>query len=455
MQNAFFILVLTQHSETFCASLLTFVQEIPFMKTTAAIRKNYRFIVVQKLFVVSVLIGFLAAFLGISLKKMTEHYESVFFDQASENKLLLVVFPAIGLFVIYFLRQYLFKKKENKGIKEIFESTNSKTKNLPVYKIPSHFFNGFLTVIFGGSTGIEVSTVVASATIGSVAQQKNNVFRKYKSELICAGVSAGITALFCSPLAGILFAYEVIYKKVSRVFLVTNGLAIVVAFAIITISKEEPLFAIDIATWHFSAIPYFILLGILAGLHSVYLTKCVLFFKSNFFKSNTQMTRIVFGAAIISTLLLILPQLYGDGYHAIHEIIKRPNVVMTLTLAVTFLALIFIKPIITSVTLASGGDGGVFAPSLFIGAFLGLLTALVLNAFFNANVIPLNFLVIGMAAMLSASIHAPFTALFLVCGLTGDYTLFFPILLVCLVSKYTAKMIYPFTVYTIPATSSK
>lgn len=450
-----FLLLLKQHSDTFYNALLTFVKQIFFMKTAAAIRKNYGFIVFQKLIVVSVLIGFLAALLGISLKKMTEHYESVFFNQASENKFLFAVFPAVGLFVIYFLRQYLFKKKENKGIKEIFESTNSKTKNLPVYKISSHFFNGFLTVIFGGSTGIEVSTVVASATIGSVAQQKENVFKKYKSELICAGVSAGITALFCSPLAGILFAYEVIYKKVSRVFLVTNGIAILVAFAVITLSKETPLFAIDIATWHFRAIPYFILLGILAGMHSVYLTKSVLFFKSNFFKSKTQITRIAFGAAIISTLLLILPQLYGDGYHAIHQIIKNPNAVLTLTLAVTFMALIFVKPIITSATLASGGDGGVFAPSLFIGAFLGLLTALVLNAFFNANVIPLNFLVIGMAAMLSASIHAPFTALFLVCGLTGDYTLFFPILLVCLVSKYTAKMIYPFTVYTIPATLSK
>ncbi len=425
------------------------------MKTVSDVRKNYNFIVFQKLIVVSVLIGFLAAFLGIALKKITEHYESIFFEQASANKILLVFFPAFGLFVIYFLRQYLFKKKENKGIKEIFESTNSKTKNLPVYKIPSHFFNGFLTVIFGGSTGIEVSTVVASATIGSVAQQKENLFRKYKTELICAGVAAGITALFSSPLAGILFAYEVISKKVSCVFLFTNIIAIGVAFALITVSKEEPLFAINIIDWHYAAIPYFIVLGILAGLHSVYLTRCVLFFKSKFLNTKTPFVKILSGAAIISILLLILPQLYGDGYHAIHEIIDKPNITLTLTLALTFLALIVLKPIITSVTLASGGDGGVFAPSLFIGAFLGLFTALILNTFFDANVIPLNFLVIGMAAMLSASIHAPFTALFLVCGLTGDYTLFFPILLVCLVSKYTAQMVYPYTVYTIPVLTSK
>ncbi|RZJ28244.1 MAG: chloride channel protein, partial [Flavobacterium sp.] len=68
--------------------------------------------------------------------------------------------------------------------------------------------------------------------------------------------------------------------------------------------------------------------------------------------------------------------------------------------------------------------------------------------FFDANVIPINFMIIGMAAMLSAAIHAPFTALFLVCGVIGDYTLFLPIMAACLVSKYTARMIYPFTVYT-------
>lgn len=114
-----------------------------------------------------------------------------------------------------------------------------------------------------------------------------------------------------------------------------------------------------------------------------------------------------------------------------------------------FIALLLFKPVITSITLSAGGDGGVFAPSLFIGAFLGLLVATILNTYFNAGVIPLNFMVIGMAAMLSASIHAPFTALFLVCALVNDYTLFLPILTGTLVAKYSAKAIYPYTVYSL------
>ncbi|WP_166922092.1 chloride channel protein [Flavobacterium poyangense] len=419
------------------------------MNKTAQIKKNHQFIVFQKLVVVSLLIGFLSAFLGISLKKITEYYEEIFFHEVSVNPIFYVIFPVFGLSVIYFLRQYLFKKKENKGIKEVFESTQSKSKNLPTYKIPSHFINGLLTVIFGGSTGIEVSTVVATATIGSVAQQKENVFRKYKTELICAGVAAGITALFSSPIAGILFAVEVISRKLTRAFIITNLIAVSIAFGLITILKEEPLFTVSVTTWHLKAIPYFILLGILAGINSVYLTRCVLFFKSQFGKIQTHYYKILIGSVILSTSLFVFPQLYGEGYHSIKMIFgSSAQLPLTITLALTFIGILILKPIVTSVTLASGGDGGVFAPSLFIGAFLGLLVASTLNTFFNTQVIPLNFMIIGMAAVLSASIHAPFTAIFLVCGLTNDYTLFFPILAVCLISKYTAKMIYPHTVYT-------
>ena len=426
------------------------------MNKTAQIKKNHQFIKFRKLVIVSILIGFLSAFLGISLKKITEYYEEIFFHEVSVNPIFYIIFPVFGLSVIYFLRQYLFKKKENKGIKEVFESTKSISKNLPSYKIPSHFINGLLTVIFGGSTGIEVSTVVATATIGSVAQQKENVFRQYKTELICAGVAAGVTALFSSPIAGILFTLEVISRKVTRAFIISNVIAVSIAFGLLTILKEEPLFAVSITTWHLKAIPYFILLGILAGMNSVYLTRCVLFFKSQFGKIDTHYYKIILGSTVLSISLFVFPQLYGEGYHAIKGIFgSSTEIPLTITLALTFIGILILKPIVTSITLASGGDGGVFAPSLFIGAFLGLLLASILNSFFHVNVIPVNFMIIGMAAVLSASIHAPFTAIFLVCGLTNDYTLFLPILVVCLISKYTAKMIYPYTVYSYSPSLSK
>lgn len=423
------------------------------MTSIAAIRKNFVFIKFQKLIAASALVGFASAMLALALKHLTEHYEHVLFAQSQIHRLFLIVFPITGLSAIYLLRQYLFKRKENKGIKEIFESTDSKAKNLPLYKIPSHFFNGFLTVIFGGSTGIEVSTVVASATVGSVAQQKENALRRYKTELISAGVAAGITALFGSPIAGILFAFEVIAKKRGKTFFISTVIAVAIAFGLTFVMNERALFAVNLTHWHYHAIPYFILLGIFAAIHSIYLTKSVLFFKSVFSKINVHFHRILIGAGMLTLALLIFPQLYGDGYHAMRRLLLDA-IPMTPMIAVTVVAILVLKPIVTSVTLASGGDGGVFAPSLFIGAFLGFLTATLLNTFFNADVIVVNFVIIGMAAMLSASIHAPFTALFLVCAIVDDYTLFVPMLAICLISKYVAKKMYPFTVYSfIPQTA--
>lgn len=419
------------------------------------IRITTQFKVFQKLALVSVLIGFLATFLAVSLKKITEHYQEIFFLKASNYNLFYFLFPIFGLTIIFFLRKYLFKNKENKGIKEIFECTKNTNKNLPGYKIPSHFINGFFTVIFGGSTGIEVSTVVSSATIGSVAQRKANFLHEYKTELICAGIAAGVTALFCSPIAGILFSIEVISKKINKTLLFTNFIAVCVASLLIYVLDEPSLFMIKVSSWNFFAIPYFMILGVLAGVNSVFLTKCVLFFKAQFLKLEKNINKIIIGAFLIGTAILLLPILYGDGYHGIKEILLHPNTNFSLKFFISILGVLFLKPIITSITLASGGDGGVFAPSLVIGAFLGFFVATFLNTFFNANVLPINFIIIGMAALLSASIHAPFTALFLVCSLINDYTLFFPLLLVCLISKYTAKYIYPYTVYTYTLNSVK
>lgn len=424
------------------------------MSSISEIKKNHGYIIFQKLVVVSILIGFLASFLAITLKKITEYYETIFFFKSSNSPWLIILFPIFSLSVIYFLRIYLFKRKSNKGIKEIFEVTQNKNKNLPLYKIPSHFINGLITVVFGGSTGIEVSTVVATATIGSIAQQKENTFRTYKAELIGAGVAAGITALFGSPIAGIFFVLEVISKKTTKVFFLTNGIAVGISTALLFLLDETPLFPIENMNWNYYAIPYFILLGILAGMNSVYITKSVMFIKASFSKLNEDYYKVIFGALILSVSLYFFPQLYGDGYHAVEELLHS-EATFSVPLLISGLAILLLKPIITSVTLAAGGDGGVFAPSLFAGAFLGFLLATVLNTYFNAEVIPLNFMIIGMAAVLSASIHAPFTALFLVCGVTGNYGLFVPLLGVCLVAKYTSKFIYPYTVYTIIPSTAK
>jgi len=411
---------------------------------------------VIKLIIASVIIGIACTLLGDSLKSLTDRYETKFYGLAKNNWVFFFIFPLAGLSIIYILRQYLFRKKENKGIKEIFDSLKTRHNELPVYKIPSHFINGLLTVIFGGSSGIEVSAVVASASIGSVTQHKAKIHHAFRKELICAGVAAAVTVLFSSPIAGALFAVEVIFKRVSKMAIISISFSVVTVWLCNMLLNTEPLFFIKADHWNFAVWPYFILLGIIAGLNSVYLTKSVLFFKSKFSQITNNAAKIVLGSLIISVSILFFPQLYGDGYHAMRELfISSSALKLPPTLLFTLVGVLLLKPIITSVTLAAGGDGGIFAPSLFIGAFLGLLVAFVLNNFFNVGVIPINFMVIGMAAVLSASLHAPFTAVFLACGLIGNYELIIPIIAACLVAKLTAKLIIPYTVYSYTPTYAK
>ena len=420
-----------------------------FCKSIFIFMKNYKNYI--SLAVAAGVAGILAALLAIILKRMTEYFEEALFEKASQNTFLFILLPAVGLSLIFLLRYYLFRNKENKGIKEVLDSKAS-GKKLPSYKIPSHFINGLLTVGFGGSTGIEVSTVVSAAAVGSLVTEKHSFLKRFRTELICAGIAAGVTALFASPLAGLFFAYEVIYKRVGKTFAYAVLPAVAVAWAFLLLLDEKPVFNLPITHWNAYALPWFALLGVLCGLNGVYLTRCVLYIKQRFAQLLSVRLRIAAAALSIGIMILLLPQLYGDGYHALkHAFAGANTAVLSPVIFVTLAGVIILKPIITSITLSGGGDGGVFAPGIFIGAFLGLLTALILNTCFNAGVVPLNFMAAGMAAVLSASIHAPLTALFLTCSIAGNYTLFVPVLIVCVIAKYTARAIYPYNVYTYPA----
>ncbi|MES2587352.1 MAG: chloride channel protein [Bacteroidota bacterium] len=411
--------------------------------------KNNRRVELYKLILSSLCISTLSAFMVYALVLFTENFEHILFHLAKKINFLFFIFPFVGLSLIFFLRIYLFKKRENKGIKEIYDSLRTRHNELKFYKIPSHFLNGFLTVIFGGSTGIEVSTVVASASVGSVLHENQKIHERFRKELICVGVAAGVTALFGSPIAGLLFAFEVILKRISKVAFGLILLSVSFVWILNQVLNIKPIFHLDVSHWNHNVFPYFILLGVLAGLNSVYLTKCVLFFKAQFARLNSHFIRVFLATLIIGFGILFFPALYGDGYHAIKEVLKNLNTLnFSYSLILGFLGLLLIKPILSAITLSAGGDGGVFAPSLFIGAFLGLFLAFILNHYFDAHVIPVNFMLIGMAAVLSASLHAPFTSVFLVCGIVGNFTLIIPILVACLVSKLTAKMLFPYTVYT-------
>jgi CIC family chloride channel protein len=396
---------------------------------------------------VSLVTGFLAAIFAVLIRFITEKTEHELFNYEGSTPFV-IVSPIIGLAVIYFLRKYLFHNKKNTGIKELLETIEHSKNHLAPFKIISHFVNGTLTVITGGSTGIEVSTVVSSGAIGNTLAKKTMKFLVYKNVFICSGAAAGLTALFGSPLAGLCFSVEVlkarfsIYQFVS--FLFSIGIAGFTSYLLDT----KAMFPMVIANWNFSAFPYFILLGILAGINSAYLTKSVLLLKKLNNKISNDLLKFAIPGLAIGIILLFIPELYGDGYETISDMLVQNKFSgFTSSLIIMTLIILLLKPFITALTLSGGGDGGVFAPSLFLGAFLGLITSTLLNHYFNAQVLETNFIVVGMAAVLSSSINAPLTATFLVCSITGTYILIVPILITCLVSKIIARILVPYTVY--------
>ncbi|SHF50302.1 chloride channel protein, CIC family [Salegentibacter echinorum] len=412
----------------------------------SVVRKSY-----VNLIVSSIIIGVLATFLAVSLKRLTEFFEEHIFNAVITSgwSLLFIILPSIGITLVYFARKHLFKGKKNKGIKEIFHTLDHRRDELPFYKVPSHYLNGFLTIIFGGSTGVEVSTVVATAAMGASLHRKDKVPNAFKTELICAGVAAGIAILFASPIAGFLFAVEVIARKITKTIVLSCAIAVFTAWLFLHFNEVGQLFDFSVITWNKEALPFMVLLSVLAGLTAVYFTKSVIIIKDKIGGIKNNFLRVNTGALLVGIGIFFFPQLYGDSYHAITELMHESvQGIFSAKFALVLLALVFLKPLAASLTLGAGGDGGVFAPSIVAGAILGMFIAIVCNHFFNTELIVLNFALIGAAAMLSAAIHAPLTALFLVCGIVSDgFILFFPILIGSFIAKYVAKLICSYTVY--------
>jgi CIC family chloride channel protein len=406
-----------------------------------------------KLIFASILVGLASALLAYSLKHLTEFFEHHIFNRINAiDPLLFILLPTLGITAIYFLRKHAFHNRKNKGITEVYKTLDQRKDHLSFFKIPSHYINGFLTVMFGGSTGVEVSTVVATATVGNVVYEREFSARTYKRELVCAGVTAGVAVLFTSPLAGVLFAMEVIARKMRKSLVVACLASAVAAGLFIYLFDNKPLFPYYAESWTWKALPFFIVLSLFGGVLSVYFTFLVTRMKALFGKISNNFLRVNLGAIIVGTLIFFFPTLYGDSYHGLGEALQNPQHISILVL----LCIAVFKPLAASLTLGAGGDGGVFAPSIVGGAFLGLMFASLCNHHFDTDLIPINFALVGMAATLSASIYAPFTSLILVCNiLPNGFTLFFPVLVGSLIARYFAQQLLPYNVYSYDAYLTK
>lgn len=365
------------------------------------------------------------------------------------------VLPIAGiLLTVFVIRNFLGGSLE-KGSSRILYAVARKGGILPRKQMYAQILTSSLTVGLGGSAGLESPITITGAAIGSNFAQKYRLSQKDRILLLACGVAAGIGAAFNAPIAGVLFAIEVVLTDVTiSAFIPIIISAATGALVSTVLLNEEVLLSFrQKQEFDYHNIPFYILLGITAGFVSLYHAKN--FQKvEHFFASmkNKAYKRALFGAVMLGLMIFFFPLLFGEGYESIKTLANgNPAVLLENTLLekhknndwilLSFLGITMLfKAFATGITLGSGGNGGNFAPSLFVGSYLGFALAKFVNLIGLTDPLPVgNFTIVGMAGILSGLFHAPLTAIFLIGEITGGYDLMVPLMIVSSISFAVSK----------------
>jgi len=414
--------------------------------------------------ILSVIVGIAAGFGAVIIKrsvKMIEHLLTEGFAEDIQNYLY-IIYPGIGLFFVVVFIKFILQKPVGHGVPNVLYAISKNSSLIKPYQIFASIITSSITVGFGGSVGLEGPTVSTGGAIGSnVGRILRLDYRRITLLVGCASAAA-MAAIFKAPIAAIVFALEVLMLDLTMTALVplliasvTGALVSYIFMGQFTVYDFEVL-----DQFHLNNIPLYILFGILAGFVSLSFTRIYNFVEDTFDKMKTWYWKLITGVLVLGGLLFFLPSLYGEGYDVVSsslrgdysELFKNSmfyeyrNNMAAVTLML--LAVIFFKSFATSVTFGAGGIGGIFAPTLFVGANTGLLLAEILLVLGYDSVSASNFALIGMSGLIAGVLHAPLTAIFLIAELTGGYQLFVPLMMVSTISYSTIKYFTKTSVYT-------
>ncbi|MFA9187491.1 chloride channel protein [Flavobacterium magnesitis] len=410
----------------------------------------------QFIFLSSVLVGISAAFAVIILKSFAHWVFSfaTYINGILKLSFINSILPIAGLLLTVFVIKKVLGGSIEKGTSQILYAVAKKASIIPEKQMYAHIITSSLTVGLGGSAGLESPIVVTGAAFGSNYAQKYKLSYKDRTLLIGCGVSAGIGAAFNAPIAGVLFAIEFLLVDVSisafTPIMISAATGAIVSA--ITLDETVLLNFKQQEVFKYHNIPFYVLLGVLTGFISVYYTRN--FQRTEHFFHRLKLTpykKALFGASLLAVLIFIFPKLFGEGYESIKILAEsHPEEILENTLFESFksnrwvllafvAATMMIKVFATAITLGSGGNGGNFAPSLFVGSYLGFVFSKLIN-FTGLSHLPVsNFTMVGMAGILSGLFHAPLTAIFLIAEITGGYSLMVPLMIVASISFAISK----------------
>ncbi|KQM49896.1 chloride channel protein [Chryseobacterium sp. Leaf201] len=414
----------------------------------------------QFLVLSGILVGCTAGLAGVLLKTLVHNIHHFITTKVHfEYQILFyIIFPFLGIVLTVMIVMTIFKGQDRKGIGAILYEIAQNSSVVSSVKMYSQIVQSAVTVGLGGSAGLESPIAVTGAAIGSNYAQTYRLSYKERTLLLAAGATAGIASAFNAPIAGIMFAFEILLTGVVFTDFIPLVVAAVCGSLLSRILlQEDVLFRFYTReAFNYRNLPYYFALGIVTGIYARYFV--IVSKKVEHFINGLKMSplrKAMFGGAVLSMLCVLFPPLFGEGYDTVkaftngntHTIIEnsffRYFEIKNFTIIIFLVLVLLLKAFATSFTIFSGGNGGNFAPSLFAGGTVGYLFAVICQQLGFEEVPVTNLVLVGMAGAMSGVMYAPLTAIFLIAESSFGYDLFIPLMIVAIISYLIAKWFSP------------
>ena len=404
----------------------------------------------------AVLIGVLGGYGAVLFRFIIKSTQFLFYGNSDDYLTfassipwyLTVGIPCLGGLIVGIIVYFGAREAKGHGVPEVMEAVALKDGIIRKRVAAVKILASAICISSGGSVGREGPIVQIGASIGSTVSQIFRVPRGFRKTLVGCGAAAGIAATFNAPIAGVLFALEILLGD----FGVAAFSPVVISSVMATtISRQYfgdfPAFIIPEhgleSLWEFAIYPF---LGIFAGLVALAFIWVLYKFEDlgDAIKPIPEYLRPAIGGLILGLILLKYPYVFGVGYGGINMVLvdQMPAMLM--------LTLLGLKIVSTSITIGSGGSGGIFAPSLFIGAMAGgFFGWCVVQLFPGITANPGTYALVAMGAVVAGTTHAPITAILIIFELTGDYKIILPLMMCCIISTLTALAFNKGSIYTI------
>jgi CIC family chloride channel protein len=415
------------------------------------------------LLILALIVGLFSGLAAVILKNAI-HYIQVFvtedFNLTNWNYMYLL-YPMAGILITILFVRYVVKDNIGHGITKILYAISKKDSHIRNHNSFTSVIASAFTIGFGGSVGAEAPIALTGAAIGSTLGRVFHLNYKTITLLVGCGASGAIAGIFKAPMAGLMFTLEVLMLDLTMASIVPLLLSAVTAASIayFFLGKGAEFTFLLEAPFELNNLPFYVILGVVGGLVSLYVTRGTLYLEQKMERLKNPFAKWIIGGLVLSVLIFILPPLYGEGYTTITSLLSGNSYALfensifysfkdqEWVVLIFLLSLVGFKVVASVATNGSGGVGGIFAPSLFIGGVTGYFLALLLNTF-GANVPVSHFTLVGMAALMAGVMHAPLTAIFLIAEITNGYALFIPLIIVSSISLVTNKYFEPHTIYT-------